>query len=157
MGPVFYRALDKEARGELPLATMLSDLYLLINLINLLFPFLTNAVNTVGRYYLKTNLYFKEFYRSVNEHLLFSYEYIRFICLQVLKSYKAYTLSDLQCFMKTLPEIELLCDRMEEVMLNKYFRGKGPSQKIYFKVEEAEEINYYIKQQTNIIDRKDSV
>jgi hypothetical protein len=56
--------------------------------------------------------------------------------------------------MKTLPEIELLCDRMEEVMLNKYFRGKGPTQKIYFKVEEAEEITYYIHRQT--IYRKDS-
>jgi len=27
---------------------------------------------------------------------------------------------------------------MEEVMLNKYFRGKGPAQKIYFKVEDAD-------------------
>ena len=86
--------------------------------------------------------------------MLFHYEYIRFICSHIFHNFKAYELSDLQCFMKTLPEIELLCDRMEEVMLNKYFRGKGPAQKIYFKVEEAEEITYYIHQHT--IYRKDS-
>lgn len=28
--------------------------------------------------------------------------------------------------------------------MNKYFRGKGPAKKIYFKEEEINEINYYI-------------
>lgn len=40
---------------------------------------------------------------------------------------------------------------MEEALLNKYFRGKGPSPKIYFKEEEIAEITYYLKQSpTNI-------
>lgn len=37
--------------------------------------------------------------------------------------------------MKTVPEIEILCDKMEEALLNKYFKGRGPALKIYFKEE----------------------
>ena len=35
---------------------------------------------------------------------------------------------------------------MEELLLNKYFKGRGPSPKIYFKEEEVAQITYHIRQ-----------
>lgn len=36
-------------------------------------------------------------------------------------------------------------------MLNKYFRGRGPSPKIYVKEEEVAEIAYYLKQRQELL------
>lgn len=35
--------------------------------------------------------------------------------------------------MQTVSAIELYCDRVEEFTMNKYFKGKGPNKKIYFR------------------------
>jgi hypothetical protein len=51
----------------------------------------------------------------------------------------------LDCFLKTIPEIELYCDKIEEFMQNKYFKGKGAAKKIYFRYEEIDEMVYHLK------------
>lgn len=70
------------------------------------------------------------------EHLVSSFK----------NSYKKYDGCELECFMQTVSAIELYCDRVEEFTMNKYFKGKGPSKKIYFREEELEEISYYLHQ-----------
>lgn len=61
-------------------------------------------------------------------------------------SYKNYGSCELECFMQTVSAIELYCDRVEEFTMNKYFKGKGPNKKIYFREEELGEISYYLQQ-----------
>ena len=46
--------------------------------------------------------------------------------------------------MLTIPEIELICDKMEDLLLNKYFKGKPIKGKIYFKEEKVLEIKYFL-------------
>ena len=82
---------------------MQADLFLTINLLNLLFPFLVNTVNTIGRYYLKTSSYFKDFYKTICEHLAEHYEYIRFISTHFIKNFSACENSVLSAFLKTIP------------------------------------------------------
>lgn len=72
------------------------------------------------------------------------YNYLRGITSCFIKEHQSSPFEDLKCFIKTLPEIELLCDKMEELLLNKYFKGRGPSSKIYFQEEEIAEITFYI-------------
>lgn len=79
VGDVLRRALPRLAEKGKDFKRWLSDLYLLINLLGLLFPFLTNAFNTYGRYYLKPNSYFHEFYRVISEQLSTIYSYLRTI------------------------------------------------------------------------------
>lgn len=146
---VFKRTQDRSNQLQLPFNTLLSDLYMLINLLNLLFPFVTNTFNTLGRYYLKQNHYYLEFYKRLSDHLKIIYDYIRLIVHRFVKEHKEIDIGQLKCFMKTLPEIELFCDKMEELLLNKYFKGKGPSPKIYFNEEEVAEIHYQIKKKEN--------
>lgn len=109
---VFERALQKSVQKDEAFSTLLSDLYVLINLLNLLFPFMTNAFNNIGRYYLKTNKYFHEFYKAVTEQLLVIYDYLRLIICRFISEHKNCPMENLKCFMETLPEIELLCDKM---------------------------------------------
>jgi hypothetical protein len=93
----------KDARADIPLKTQLSDLFLVVNLLRLLFPFVTNAFCTIGRYYLKSNPYFKEFYKAVAVHLLFHYDYLRHLSSSLLRNFKDCELRDLDCFLRTLP------------------------------------------------------
>lgn len=113
VGDVLRRAAKPlEVQGSDSFRRWLSDLYLLINLLGLLFPYMTNAFNTFGRYYLKPGSYFAEFYRVISEQLLGIYVYLRLIVANFLKEHRRCSLEDLECFLKTLPEIELLCDKL---------------------------------------------
>lgn len=49
----------------------------------------------------------------------------------------------LECFMDSVPEIELLCDQMESMITNKYYKGKIPNKKVYFSEEMLQEMEYY--------------
>lgn len=70
-----------------------------------MFPGITNGVNTIGRYYAKTHLYFTEFYNTIKDEILFGYNFIEKIISNLKINYKNYNLNDLQCFMKTISEI----------------------------------------------------
>lgn len=50
----------------------------------------------------------------------------------------------LECFIGSVPEIELLCDQMENFITNKYYKGNNPNKKVYFKAEALQEIEHYI-------------
>jgi hypothetical protein len=86
---------------------------------------------------------------ALRNELMLAYKYMFFVTDVFVKRYRECDWTILDCFMKSLPEIELLCDRMEEFLMNKYFRGKGPSKKIYFPEEKIREICYYLKQSKN--------
>lgn len=47
--------------------------------------------------------------------------------------------------MRTLPEIELMCDKIEEILVNKHFKGSPPLIKLYLKEDRIQEICYYIR------------
>jgi len=51
-------AISKNNKENLNFRTMLNDLFLILNTNALLFPYVTTAINTIGRYYLKTNKYY---------------------------------------------------------------------------------------------------
>lgn len=40
--------------------------------------------------------------------------------------------------MNTMPEIELTCDKIEDLLLNKYFKGKPIKGKIYLREEKVQ-------------------
>jgi hypothetical protein len=74
LGEVFQRALKFKTSGEgKDYSLYLSDLYRMLNLFGLLFPGLTNCLNAIGRYFLKTSPYFLEFYKTLKEELLLGY------------------------------------------------------------------------------------
>lgn len=64
------------------------------------------------------------------------YGYLKHLIDHIIEFYQQCDLVDLGCFIKTLPEIELVADKIEDFLMNKYFRGKGPSKKIYFNEEQ---------------------
>ncbi len=102
---VLRRALVKTNEPQKGFSILLSDLYLLINLLSLLFPYLITTFNTIGRYYLQTNGYFFDFYNVISHQLLLIYNYLRSIVLFFIKEHAACPLDELKCFIKTLPEI----------------------------------------------------
>ena len=65
---------------------------------------------------------------------------------QFLIGYRSMEAGKLECIVGSIPAIELLCDRVEEVLMNKYFKGKPPSRKIYFKEEDILEMKYFLGQ-----------
>lgn len=42
----------------------------------------------------------------------------------------------MDCFISVLPEIELITDRLEDFIMNKYFKGKSLGRKIGLKEED---------------------
>jgi hypothetical protein len=84
---------------------MLSDLYLVINTLGVLFPSTTNAINTVGRYYLKTNPFYNEFYNVLRKHLVIAYSYMQVIVNTFVRDFQQCEIKELECFIQTLPEI----------------------------------------------------
>ena len=73
------------------------------------------------------------------------YSYMKMIIDEILTNYRVFDVSQLKCFMKTIPEIELTCDKMEDLLLSKYFKGKAIKAKIYFKEEKVQEICYFLE------------
>lgn len=59
-----HRALDKE-NAKSDYSILLADLYLILNTFSLLFPSLTIALNTIGRYFMKNNPFFYQFYNAI--------------------------------------------------------------------------------------------
>jgi len=57
-------------------------------------------------------------------------------------------------FNSIIPEVELLCDQMEEFMVSKYFKGKGMSKKIYFLDDKIQEMNYYLHRDPKVNNEK---
>ena len=51
----------------------------------------------------------------------------------------------MRCFLKVLPEIELVCDKIEDLLSNKYLKGKRANVKLELKEELVAEIDYYIR------------
>jgi hypothetical protein len=49
--------------------------------------------------------------------------------------YEQHNINDAHCFFETIPEIELLVDKMDDFLVNKYFKGSAPSLNIYIKEE----------------------
>lgn len=52
----------------------------------------------------------------------------------------------LECFLGSVPEIELLCDQMENFITNKYYKGSNPNKKVYFRMEALQEIEHHLAQ-----------
>lgn len=58
---------------------------------------------------------------------------MKLIIDQILLTYRELDVEQLKGFMKTMPEIELTCDKIEDLLLNKYFKGKSIKGKIYLR------------------------
>lgn len=95
-----------------------------------LFPAVTNAVNVVGRYQATKHLAMRELFVVMSGELVKLYSYIRYLCDQILRQYRVYNPKDLKCFLQSLPELELLCDKIEDLLVNKYLKGKKIAAKI---------------------------
>jgi len=76
-----------------------------MNILGLLFSHVNNLLNAVGRYYLKDNLYFSDFYVAIRNELLLGYKYMFFVIDVFIRRYKECDWTILDCFMKSLPEI----------------------------------------------------
>lgn len=75
------------------------------NLYSLLFPHLNTAMNTVGRYYKKTYLFFEEFYNIVKALLGTGYQYMKYICDKFMNSYKTVSEDIIEIFNRVIPEV----------------------------------------------------
>ena len=120
----------------MPPNELLQSLFRLTNQLSLLFPNLSNVANTMGRYYLKTELSYLELYKSLRFLMLENYDILKNICDCILKDYQTYDLELVECFVNSINEMELVADKMEDFLMNKYFKGKHLHRKIYFKVEQ---------------------
>lgn len=65
---------------------------------------------------------------------------------ELLGDYRRQEAEVLECFVGSVPEIELLCDQMENFITNKYYKGNNPNKKVYFKVEALQEIEHHLAQ-----------
>lgn len=72
------------------------------------------------------------------------YGYLRYLVGQIISQYRIYNPVDLRCFLKTIPEMELICDKIEDLLVNKYIKGKKVNAKIEFKEENVAELEYYL-------------
>ena len=122
----------------------LTHIFRIINQCRTLFPFITKAVNVVGRYQSIKHSEFRELYRIISAELVILYSYLNFLTEQIMHQYKAYNPIDLKCFLDSIPEMETICDRIEDLLVNKYLRGKKVSSKIEFKEESVAELKYYL-------------
>ena len=49
-------------------------------------------------------------------------------------------------FLDTTPEVEVLCDQMEDFFLNKHFKNEKLGKRLYFREEDIQELRYYLGQ-----------
>ena len=89
----------------------------------------------MGRYEYQRKKEMCEFYKIISMELVNVYGYLRRMVKQIFEHYREYSRSDLRCFLKVLPEIEMVCDKIEDVLSNKYIKGKKPSSKLELKEE----------------------
>ena len=89
----------------------------------------------MGRYECQRKKEMCEFYKIISLELVNIYGYLRCMVKQIFEHYREYSRSDLRCFLKVLPEIEMVCDKIEDVLSNKYIKGKKPSSKLELKEE----------------------
>ena len=55
--------------------------------------------------------------------LFLGYTYMRYICNYFMNSYTKISSSTLVFFTNIIPDLEILCDQMEDFFLNKYYRS----------------------------------
>jgi hypothetical protein len=82
------------------------------------------------------------------------YNYLKKVVDGLTRQYRMLREEDLECFIMSIPDIEIVCDQAEDLMMNKYYRGQAPRRKIYFKQEDIFEIQYFL-QRDNRPDVKD--
>lgn len=76
--------------------------------------------------------------------MLLGYSAMKKVVDELVGNYRLKQLEVVRCFVASVPEIELLCDQMENFITNKYYKGNNPNKKVYFKVEALQEIEHYI-------------
>lgn len=138
-----YQTLN-EIDYEVDVKQHLTHLFRLTNTVMIIFPAFTQTVNTIGRYKSEEFPTMKEMFYNFSGEIVKVYEYIKYLTDQIFVNYREHSLNDLQCFIDYLPELELLCDRIEDLIVNKYLRGKKIKVKIDFKEEKIAELQYYL-------------
>jgi hypothetical protein len=143
---IYHRAKSYKAHciGE---STLQSDLFRLLNVYSLLFPLLSQMTNTVGRYFREDYQCFIDFYRTMRNELFMGYNYMRYICTYFTQAYMNTSLSIVELFTSIVPELEILCDRMEDFFLNKYYKTESLGRRLYFNEQSILEIKYYLMQE----------
>lgn len=86
----------------------------------------------------------KDFFAVLSAELVKVYNYIRYLCEQIMRQYRVYNPQELRCFIESLPELELLCDRVEDLLVNKYLKGSKINYKLEFREERVVELQYYL-------------
>lgn len=79
---------------------------------------------------------------------------MRYICDRFTKLYPHIEISIIRSFYSIIPEIELLCDEMEEYVVSKYYKGKGIGKKLYFQEEKIKEIQFYLENQQYLVSQE---
>ena len=128
-----------------PLADHLLHIFRSIHQLRLLFPFVTKAVNVIGRYQTEKHSGFREFYRILSSELVNLYSYLYYLISKVMNNYKLCSRVDLVCFLQVIPEMETVCDRTEDLLVNKYMKGKKIRQKVEFTEEVVAEMSFHLE------------
>lgn len=116
------------------------DLFRLVNQINLILVPLNITFNIVGRYYKDKKKSFKALYGVFKDEMMMLYGYMVKIVESLFKSFYDIEAGQLRMFLDVIPELEILADRIDEFLLNKYFDGEKPKRDLYFKLEEIAKI-----------------
>lgn len=53
-------------------------------------------------------------------------------------------------FVDVMPDLEVLCDQMEEFFLNKHFNEEKMGRRLYFKEEDIQKLRYHLAHQNHI-------
>ena len=99
----------------------------------------------IGRYQAEKHSGFREFYRTLSSELVDLYSYLYYLISKVMNNYKLCSRAELTCFLQVIPEMETVCDRMEDLLVNKYTKGKKIRQKVEFTEEVVAEMSFHLE------------
>jgi hypothetical protein len=143
LGDIYQRALGYKTMiiGE---TTMQTDLFRLINAYSMLVPTFCQVTSTVGRYFKEDYPCYQNLYKIMRGELGMGYNYLKYISNHFLTSYQQIDPSLVTYFTDMIKDIELLCDQLEDLFLNKYFKSEKMGKRLYFKEEDVQELRYFL-------------
>ena len=80
----------------------------------------------------------------MRSELFLGYTYMRYICGYFIESYERVDVGLLEFFLSVVPELEKLCDQMEDFFLNKYYKSEKLGKRLYFNEDKIQELKYYL-------------
>lgn len=87
--------------------------------------------NTIGRYYKEKIKVYHPLFSVIWVELMAIYDYMRRAINRIFSIYEEVKVEKLKVFLEIVGEIELITDKMEDFLMNKYFVKAKIEQRLY--------------------------